>query len=371
MSEDALKKFIELLKLNHTYAKNEQKYRDLTNVKGKHFREYVRIDNTLEELSSSIFKTLNNTVFNNDIAKLKKKNINNDNVGVIHLSDLHFNEYVDIESNHYNWEITSKRLRKHILQCIKIFNMFDINKVFIAGTGDFLNSDRRLDELLINCDSRAKSIVLAFDLLRQAILELSNYFNVSCVMVCGNESRLDMEIGNTKKIISNNFDYTLNLMLEAYFKNCDNVEILVPDNPEECIVNVCGKNILLIHGHKGINNDIENSLSKIIAKYSKIKKCSIDYVLFGHIHSAYISDNFARSGSLTGDNEYSFNKLQLSSKASQNCYIINKNDIHGFKIDLQNTEGVQGYHFDKKNETYNSLSKDECKDYKEIIKIVI
>lgn len=370
MSEKSLSKFVQILKLNQEYAKNEQKYRDISNAKGKRFREYSRIDNCLEELSASIFKTLSETKFDNN-SYLKKSKLSSDYVGVIHWSDLHFNEYVDIESNRFDWDIASKRIKKHVSYCIKLFNQFNINKIFIAGTGDFLNSDRRLDELLINCDNRAKAVVLAFDILRQAILELSYYFNVSCVFVCGNESRLDLDINNTKKLVSNNFDYTLSLMLNAYFKNNDNVNVLIPENPEECVVNINGKDVLLLHGHKGINNDIEGSLSKIITKNNKIKKCNIEYSLFGHIHSSYISDNFARSGSLTGDNEYSFNKLQLTTKASQNCYIIGKNDVHGFKIDLQNVDGVVGYKYDKKIESYNSKSKDKCNDYKEIIKIII
>ena len=369
MNENVLKRYIEVLKSNHTYAKNEQKYRDITNAKGKHFREYVRVDNSIEELSTSIFETLNNTNFNNEIIKVK--NDENKYMGIIHWSDLHFNEYVNIESNQYNWEIASKRLRKHVQYCMDLFRHFKVTDVFIAGTGDFLNSDRRLDELMINCDNRAKAIVLAYDLLRQAILEISKEFNVYCAFICGNESRLDLDIQNTKKLVSNNFDYTLSLMLNAYFKNCSNVNIFIPENPEECIINLMNKNILLIHGHKGFSSDIESSVSKIISKYSKTKHCNIDYVLFGHIHSAYISDNFARSGSLTGDNEYSFNKLQLTSKASQNCYLVSENSIHGFKVDLQNVDGIKGYDYDKNNETYYSLSKDKCKDYEQIIKIVI
>ena len=115
MNEESLKRYIEVLKLNHKYAKNEQKYRDITNVKGKHFREYTRIDNCLEELSSSIFNTLKNTKFNNiDKIKRNKKIDNDEYVGVVHWSDLHFNEYVNIESNQFNLDIASKRLKKHV-----------------------------------------------------------------------------------------------------------------------------------------------------------------------------------------------------------------------------------------------------------------
>ena len=75
MSVTALEKFIQILTLNQKLARIEQKYRDLSNVKGKHFREYARVDNTLEELSKSIQKYIKEDRFNYQIKNNKDTNI--------------------------------------------------------------------------------------------------------------------------------------------------------------------------------------------------------------------------------------------------------------------------------------------------------
>ena len=69
-------------------------------------------------------------------------------------------------------------------------------------------------------------------------------------------------------------------------------------------------------------------------------------LFFGHLHSAMISDMYARSSGLPGANNYSQNALSLTGKASQNFYIVSDNgDIHGMKVDLQDTTGYDGYNY--------------------------
>ena len=77
-------------------------------------------------------------------------------------------------------------------------------------------------------------------------------------------------------------------------------------------------------------------------------------MIFGHLHSANITDFYARSSSLCGSNAYSDNELQYSSKASQNIHIIGKSDIHSFKIDLQSIENIKGYAIEKDLEEYDA-----------------
>ena len=371
MNEESLSKYIQVLELNHKLAKTEQKYKDITNVKGKHFREYVRYDNALEELSNDIKRYLQEDRKNYPIQIINTKNKGN-NLGIIHLSDLHLNEQVNIDSNQYNWSIASKRLKKFIDECLNIFQHNNVAHVLIAGTGDFLNSDRRLDELMTNSDNRAKSSVLAYKLIRSVILQVAQYYKVTYAFVCGNESRLDQDIQNTKILVSNNFDYMIGLHLYTFFEGDERVNILMPKNPEEQIVKIFNEYILLIHGHKGIGNDIENSISKLISKYSKTENINISYVLYGHIHSCLISDSFSRSGSLVGGNEYSFNKLQIDSRASQNCYVFKQDGSKNcYRIDLQNVDGIDGYVYNEYLESYNNKMKNKLHDDIDIVRVVI
>ena len=96
----------------------------------------------------------------------------------------------------------------------------------------------------------------------------------------------------------------------------------------------------------------------------------MDYVIFGHIHSARVGDNFSRSSSMVGANDYSEKALNLSGRASQNCYIFYKNcNRDGIKIDLQNYG--KGYNIDKSLESYNAKSSDKIRQGTTIFKVVV
>lgn len=86
----------------------------------------------------------------------------------------------------------------------------------------------------------------------------------------------------------------------------------------------------------------------------------IDYVIFGHVHSARVGDNFSRSSSMVGSNDYSEKGLGLTGRASQNCYIFyNNGNRDGVKIDLQNYG--EGYNIDKSLVAYNAKSSSKIK----------
>ena len=58
-------------------------------------------------------------------------------------------------------------------------------------------------------------------------------------------------------------------------------------------------------------------------------------MVYGHLHSAMISDYHARGSSLVGSNEYSDVTLNYSSKPSQNLHLFFENgNIDSIKIDL-------------------------------------
>ena len=89
---------------------------------------------------------------------------------------------------------------------------------------------------------------------------------------------------------------------------------------------------------------------------------SVDYVISGHIHSARIGDIYSRSSSMVGANDYSEKGLNLSGRASQNCYIFYDNgNRDGVKIDLQNIDGQDGYDIEKSLRAYNPKSAQKLK----------
>jgi UDP-2,3-diacylglucosamine pyrophosphatase LpxH len=102
-----------------------------------------------------------------------------------------------------------------------------------------------------------------------------------------------------------------------------------------------------------------------------MKGVKLDYIIMGHVHSASVGDNYARSASVAGANDYSDKGLNLTSRASQNCYIFYENgNRDGIKIDLQNVP-KKGYDIDDSLVAYNAKSVNKSRTKTRIMEIVI
>ncbi len=355
----------EITEYSEKLARKVQKLQDTNRIERKTFRENARLSNALEEYNKELLKHIGNlkpfTVLHNEV--------NTNAIGVIQLSDLHFNELINIDGNKYDFEIAAKRLKLLAERSKNYFSAIGVKKVLIACTGDLMNSDRRLDEKLNQATNRAKATLLAFHLLEQFICDLNQNFNVTIASVSGNESRANEEMGFSEIIATDNYDFTIFNMLKVAFRNSEGVKFIEGNNSEK-VINIANSNVLLLHG-LSIKQDIEKSIQQIIGKYAT-KGVIIDYVFIGHIHSARIGDLYARSSSLCGANAYSDYALNLASRASQNIAVFYDNKTHDvFKIDLQNTENIEGYEIIKELEAYNAKSADKCKVSVPIFQVVI
>ena len=354
-----------ILKENVRLAKQKQSAQDLNRIERKAFREFARIENAVGKYNKELVKIFKD----NNLSKLTKKHKSkNGAVGVIQFSDVHFNELVSIPNcNKYDFSIASARCRTFVDKAIKYFKAFDIDNVLLVQSGDLLNSDRRLDELLQMATNRTKATFLAVDIFQQIILHLNDNFNVSVVSVTGNESRVKKDYGWVNLIATDNYDYTIFQTLKYLFKGSD--INFIDGDPMEKVVNVAGQNLLIIHGHGGIKTGIEKSINQMIGRYG-MRGTKIDYIIFGHIHSARIGDLYSRSSSMVGANDYSEKALNLSGRASQNCYIFYENgNRDGIKIDLQNYG--KGYDIDESLAEYNPKSHDKLNQGTTIFKVVV
>ena len=355
----------ELVAENVRYRKQTQKYQDSNRIERKAFREYARIENALDDYTAELIKAIDQlkpfTITHTDI--------NNKAVGLIQISDVHFNELINITGNVYDFDIAGQRLKLLANKAKQYFKACDISNILIAFTGDILNNDVILDKLLNQATNRAKATVLAFYILEQFIIDLNQDYNITIASVTGNEGRAKKELGFSEILATDNYDFTINNMLKIAFRSSTGVTF-IEGNGSEQIINIANSNILLLHG-LSVKQDIERSIQAIIGKYAT-KGINIDYVFIGHIHSARIGDYYARSSSLCGANSYSDYALGLMSRASQNIAVFYANKSHDvFKIDLQNTDGVDGYDIIKELEAYNTKSADKCVKNKVIFQVVI
>ena len=278
--------------------------------------------------------------------------------GIVQVSDAHFNELIDMPHNQFDFSVGAQRLKKLSLEAKRIFGAYKIKKVLVAMTGDLINSDRRLDELLNMATNRARATALTSILMEQFLMDMNRNFNVEVTYVSGNESRVQQEIGHSDIAVSDNYDTMIFEMLRMMFRNSKGIAFL--NKPiQEHVVKVLNKNILIIHGHSIKNGNVTTQIQKIKTKWTDHIGEKIDYVIWGHYHAAQITDLHARAGSLCGGNDYSDHGLQLSTRASQNVYIVRKDGINAMKVDLQDVSGITGYAIEKELEAYNVKSFDK------------
>ena len=359
-------------------ARRAQKFMDKNRVERKAFREGARFYNAVEELTAEVRDLLGTYKFSTPRQPRGRKPAGA--MGIIQLSDLHLNEVVELcdtmGQNAYSYEIAAARLQKYACRAIEEFESNSIRSVLVLMTGDILNSDRRLDEILGNAGNRSKALVVAVDLLQQFIRHLAEHFSVEVMSVCGNEARKDDDLTSATSAFTHNYDYDIHMMLAAMFAANDTSGVMFHPvvNASEVPFKVGPKTILGVHGHqfdKG-GDKLNDKISKIVAKYARVG-IIIDYVVFGHMHATHISDYYARSSSLVGSNAYSNNALMVSGLAAQNIYMVRGSDITGEAIPLQHTDGYEGYSYRHDLVAGSGMRKslDKARDRKTVFEVVV
>lgn len=355
----------ELLKSSVKLAKQKQKQQDLNRIERKSFREHARLENAVSEYNSEIVRLLKD--YNLTLHTCEHVAKKNKAAMIVHLTDTHFNELVNIEGNKYDFQIASKRLQKFAEHAKKQAKLYKVKNILVAITGDLMNSDRRLDEMLSMATNRAKATFLSVNLLSHFVRDLNNVGHVNVACVTGNESRVKEHNGWTDITASDNYDYTIYEMMRLLYEGKKGVSFI--DCGLEVVVNIGTKNVLLIHGHqlKGLN---DTSVAKLVSKYVN-KGTHIDFVICGHKHHCIIGEFYAQAGSIVGANSYSDNALNLSGRASQNVYIYTDEGRYDTRIDLQNTNGYEGYDINLKLAEYNAKSLLKTRRKKTLFEIVI
>jgi hypothetical protein len=363
----------EIIEQNVRLSKQKQKHQDTNRIERKSFREHARLENALEELAKeqlAIYKEHGEALKK---IKLKPLKITTklSGVGVMHITDLHGNELVNLPHNKYDFNILSKRLKFYISQCLEDFTLKKYKKVAILVTGDLLNSDRRLDELLNASTNRAKAVGLMRYILLQAILDVRNAgFEITIVSVMGNESRVGKEMPFSNEGLSDNYDFVImdGIRHIIEFSEIKGITFGSIDKVEE-IVKIDGKNWLISH-------DISKMTSQQIKAQSGIGRYSlngvnISFMIGGHLHATNVTDISARASSMVGANSYSENALNLAGKAAQNYYLCRDGRINTVVVDLQDIDNIVGYDIIKQLESYNAKSVSKLDTPRTIFKVVI
>lgn len=365
---ETLQEFLseELVKTNKKLEAKVQRYQDLNRILKKHSREHDRVSNALEglveELISELKKTTENLISIDHKTKIEETTL------LVQFSDPHLNELIDMADNRYDFIVASKRMQKFANEIKLEAKLRGSKKIILAMTGDLLNSDRRIDELLSLSTNRAKASLIATKLITYLIMDLNTVADVTVTYVTGNESRIRDDWGYVDDFVSDNYDTLIFHMLRDSLGGKAGIDFIDGD-PWEMVLNINGKNILISHG-ASIKSNTQAGIQQVIGKFAA-KGVIVDYILIGHIHFANVTDVYSRSGSLAGCNTYSDRALNLITKASQLLHIITVDgDIHNKRVDLQNTVGYEGYPIQDDLDAYNAKSASKVRSSETIIRII-
>ncbi|TCD55496.1 hypothetical protein CWE17_12010 [Synechococcus sp. BS56D] len=338
----------ELLQFNVRLAKARQAQADTNRIERKAFREHARVENAVTAYARELCARLEEQSFSRGLT-LRSIPESRDAVLIVQLSDLHFNERVDLPSNRYDFSIAAQRLAKLASRVKQLGKSYGARKVVIACLGDFLNSDRRLDELLSNATNRSKATLCAVDILRAFVLDLREQFEIEVYGITGNESRVNKELGWSDELASDSYDLMIYEILKRGFAGADGIAFK-GFRSNELLFEVLGRTFLCLHGHQ-IGANVQRSVQEITGKYAA-QGITVDFTLFGHLHASAIGDYHARNASLVGSNAYSEAGLNFCSKAAQNVHVVTPGTIDGMKVDLQDVSGIEPYPFAAEWEAY-------------------
>lgn len=345
---------------NVRLAKLVQRQADEARIKNKAFREHARIENAVIAYNEALVGELEQIGIELGNSPRRSGPLDPQAAAmVIHLSDNHMNELVNLPTNRFDFQVAAKRLQL-LAQKAKLFGKaYGVERVVVFFGGDLLNSDRRLDELLAMSTNRAKATLLSVHLYRQFLADLRSEFFIDCFGVTGNESRAKDDLGWVDVVATDNYDFTIYSMLQVIFEAIEDKGMRFHEfDANETVFKLHNETFLGVHGHQ-ISAADQKKCQAVIGKYAA-KGINITHILCGHVHSCLVSDYVSRNSSLVGSNAYSEEALQFVSKSSQNLHLVTPQGLDGIKCDLQNIEGVEGYEIVSKLEAYSARSAEKA-----------
>ncbi len=362
----------EIIESNVRFQKDKQRFMDTNRIERKAFREYARVENAVSAYAQSM-----EALVKAEGARLSSFNPlpltnaeSSKEIGMVQISDCHLNELINLPHNKYDIGVASHRLHKLAMEALIMFSARGIKKIVVAFTGDNLNSDRRLDELLNQATNRSKATFVAVELFSKFLRHLGEHFHVTVVGVLGNESRVNKEMSFSNESMSDNYDFVICNMLRMLFEASEHPNVHFGSiDTMELVVNVGGTKVLLTHDLARATSSQKGAQNVIGKQY--LTGSPVDVVIGGHIHATNNGAYSFRSGSLAGSNSYNENAMHLAGRASQNIYVFGERQRMCTGIDLQNYIEGNCYDIAETLMTYDCRSLHDVSKKHEVLEVVV
>ena len=241
---------------------------------------------------------------------------------IVHLTDIHAGEEVDIYSNTFNADILKQRIEDYTDKVINIAKLHHSENCYLI-IGEVVSGIIHNNLRIQNNMDMMESFKLISELISSMVAVLSDYFDEVHIYVTeGNHSRISPNKEDSLK--GENMDILLPFYLVARLQNFANVHVYDNDDPIEIArFDVYGNHIMAAHGDK-------DKPQNVIQNFTMMFGIKPDIVYLGHRHTNGLSTIFGsrviQSGSVIGTNNYS-QDIRKVSKPEQTVSVVDKNGL--------------------------------------------
>ena len=241
---------------------------------------------------------------------------------IVHLTDIHAGEEVDIYSNKFNEDILKERIENYTDKILNIARLHHSEKCYLIVSeivSGIIHNNLRLQN---NMDMM-ESFKYISELIASMIVTLSDYFDEVHVYVTeGNHSRITPNKEDSLK--GENMDILLPFYLSARLQNYHNVHCYDNEDPIEIArFDVYSNHIMAAHGDR-------DNPQTVVQNFTMMFGVKPDIVYLGHRHTNGLSTVFGsrvvESGSIIGTNNYA-QDIRKTGKPEQTVSVVDANGL--------------------------------------------
>lgn len=247
----------------------------------------------------------------------------NENSLIVHLTDIHAGEEVNVYNNTFNQDVLKRRFEDYTNKIIEIAELHKSEDCYIIAS-EIISGCIHNNLRLQNNMDMIESFKYVCDLISAMLISIHGYFNNVHVYVTeGNHSRLTPNKEDSLK--GENMDLLLNYYLKARLQNYDNIYCHENDDRivEVAKFNVYDNVIMSAHGDR-------DTPQNVVQNFTMIFGIKPDIVYLGHRHTNGLSTVFGsrviESGSFIGTNNYA-QDIRKVSKPEQTISVVDKNGL--------------------------------------------
>jgi len=282
-------------------------------------RHQARFDNIQDTAINCASMLCKEYPFINDV---QVKELSDEKLGVLLLSDFHYGLVVDNFLNKYNTAICKKRLDKVVVDTIETCKLNGVDDLKIVNLSDLISGYIHVGLRVENEEDVITQIMEVSELMANAINQLAPYFNsIIYIDTLDNHSRISID--KKLSIESENLGRIIPFYLKSRLAGLNNV-FVTEERFDDTLTkfDILGETCFAVHGH-------HDKINSIVSKITLLTRVIPMAIYMAHIHHHYEKDEMGIdlivNGSLSGADTYA-KEMRLNSKPMQKLLVYEKRD---------------------------------------------